>query len=268
MKNMNFCALLLAFTVGCQENETPQKPTGPVENQPEVVKLGLPAVHGAAHCNPNSRITGGDMAALADRVVIGDITAVEFVEVLEKKDGAGDPSQNECNVDQYYWTLKVTIDNVENIKGTGASFDVYITPHEALWASVPMRLVNNVWLPKWPGHTPAVQVTDELAWSEVSGIQVGQRVLLFTDEDRLGHTRTVLPWALEEDGQFAFQESQIDCEEYPSAFHQPFSRETLEGELSTPTQGIAVNPFDTLLTPVTSYCMSRVVDGPDFPDMN
>lgn len=78
-----------------------------------------------------------------------------------------------------------------------------------------MRKVDGVWLPAWPNHSPAVELSNDFAWTGTGGIQEGQVLLLFTLENQAGISRTVVPWALEEEGRFSFQLTQIECERFP-----------------------------------------------------
>lgn len=249
MKIFVFGLIGLLGILGCQENDA-SKTLTPIE-------LGLPEWGAVDECGPGIPISGGDMMDLADRVVVGEVTSIAFVEELTKTLG-GVPTEGECNPWSYYWRLKVTLKVTRNLKGTGEFLEVYVSPDELHWASVPMRNVNGTWLPDFPGHMPAVQLSDELAWSEMSGIQVGQTLLLFAIEDQLGNSRTVVPWAMQEDGTFTFQYPDTDCYAYPVPLSTPFTETELVEELnaapmhdfSTRRETLKMNP-----TPLVSWCM-------------
>lgn len=105
--------ILLMGMLGCQENDSPNN------SSVTPVRLQLPGSSLNDSCGPGTPITGGDLKAFADRIVVGQIASIEFVEEFKKLDAHRAPSDDECRPSRYIWALKVSLDVSQNLKGTG-----------------------------------------------------------------------------------------------------------------------------------------------------
>lgn len=269
-----FSWMTLIHFVGCQSDHLEGSQVGAeTEHSQGNSTIDLPSMGAFTHCDPAASVTGGDLYSLADRIVIGEVDSVEFVEELKTLDLSGQPFQGKCNPEQFFWTLKVTLSSDEYLKGGGKETEViFITPSDEQWSSVPMRRETERWLPDWSGRRPSLE-TGEIGWSGQGGIQEGQTLLLFIGDDANGKSRTVLPWASEGNGQFEFQDSFMQCEEYPATLRQPFSKADLTTVLAVPkTHGFSANRLQNLSSTTVdySYCLGGEIEDfiDDTNDMN
>lgn len=256
---------------GCQENDSPDSTAAPSvqldssnnSTATPLARLQLPGSSLIDHCVSGKQITGGDLMAFADRIVVGEVVSIEFVEEFQKMDGRHVPSDDECRPSSYTWALKINLDVNQNLKGTGDGLVVYVTPEELNWDSLPMRRVNGDWLPAWPDHNPAVELSDDFAWTESGGIQEGQTLLLFTLENQAGISRTIAPWALKEAERFSFQLARVECEQFPQVLTTPFTLDDLTEELTTAaTHGFVTqrNQMKSSTRTPTSYCITGEIE--------
>ncbi|MEZ4458174.1 MAG: hypothetical protein R3E66_00315 [bacterium] len=84
--------------------------------KPDPVIHSLPSSQpGEALCGEVEKVdlVGGDLMASADRIVVGTVTKVEVVDEFA-------PASLPCDSKTISWTLRVTLQVDENLKGTGS----------------------------------------------------------------------------------------------------------------------------------------------------
>ncbi|QED27444.1 hypothetical protein FRD01_09365 [Microvenator marinus] len=255
----NVCLAIVLFGVlGCQPPESGGEPSNVTEQE-----ISLPGTNASSSCIEVTQITGGDLMALADRIAVGEVRDIQFVDELRTLDGRHDPAEGECRPLLYTWTIKVSLDVSQNIKGSGDTLDLYLTPKNLLWRSLPLQKVEGQWKPELE---PAIELSSTLAWTETSGVQVGQELLVFSAEDQSGASGIVFPMAQRtDDGTWAFQHQPLECDELPENLRASFELQTLETELESDATGrfdYELSRRDDLVTMVHSYCIT----GPDLHD--
>ncbi|MEZ4459371.1 MAG: hypothetical protein R3E66_06510 [bacterium] len=170
--------------------------------KPDPVIHSLPSSKaGDALCADVDKVelVGGDLMAAADRIVVGTVRSVESVKDF------GPDAQN-CPSIYVNWTLRVGLDVTENLKGSG-DFVEFNLSHEAQlthWTAQPISKRAGDWTPADLGE-PVFQVTQDLGWTDETGLQPGQVLLVFL-WDNQGYSPEYMPLAQrQEDGTFKFQ---------------------------------------------------------------
>lgn len=234
MKRLMMIFVCAAFW-GCNEPNSPAEPNRietpdmgeappPFEPPDRIIRIpGDTSQHSICDEGDILQTTGGDFYEMSDRIVFGEVSAVEVV-----PDGV----QEDCNPSTYSWMLKVSLNVQSNFKGDGDSLDVYMNPSGLYWDSIAIYRHNGRWL---PDQDVVVQVLEDLGYSGETGIQVGQELLVFTQQTDAGwHSGArVVPLAERVDGLLTFQTESFGCVEFPESLQTPFTLETLAQELMT-----------------------------------
>ncbi len=125
-------------------------------------------------CNEGTDVSGGDLMASADRIVVGTVTKVEVVEEVS-------PPDFRCAPENTAWTLRVTMDVSENLKGEGNTVEFIGFFQYSDWSSRPMHLLDGIWWTWDMGEqqSPKLQMSETLGWTEDAAVQPGQKLLVF-----------------------------------------------------------------------------------------
>jgi len=182
----------------------------------------LPSITGDSSCDEEAvTFSGGDLNAMMDRIFVGTVNKVNFVE-----DGLSD----NCDPRLYEWTLRVELTVDENLKGSGDTAVVLVNPHKLQWSSIPLLKRDGDWLPS-TGRPPALELSSTVAWTGESAIQVGQKLLIHAKE-RDGSLFTLgFPWGQTEGDGYKFQTMEWCGFALPQNLENNFSIETLRAEL-------------------------------------
>jgi len=187
----------------------------------------LPDIVSNSSCPPQStdQFSGGDLHLLVDRIFVGEVAKVSFVE-----EGL---SEN-CDPRMYEWTLRVEFQVQENLKGTGETASVLVSPSNLEWNSVPALKRDGIWLPQYR-VPPALELSSTVAWTGESAIQPGQTLLIHAKEMDDGFLFTSgMPWGYPEGDGFRFQNKEWCGYALPQSLQHSFTLETLRGELQKP----------------------------------
>lgn len=202
---MKHVVWVLAILAGCstdrKENDH-QINNGGANNTPPAlaVDVRLPKIQGedGADCFDGDRVvlSGGDLVAMTDRIVVADLTDVRVIDAFAEASSLED-GLSRCAESDVRLTLEVRAKVVENLHGTGDSFSFTIGPEEHIaWTSHPRFRFNDQWLPDESAYQgeplPRIQTTEDLGWTGETGVQAGQRLVLFLT-DNAGLTPTVFP---------------------------------------------------------------------------
>lgn len=226
MKRQSIVFLVLG-AIGCSNGG------GPPNDRP--LELRLPDFNGVSSiCEEDEKrfLSGGDVNAVVERIVIGEVSSIEFLEI---EDGI------DCTRSSHTWTLRVGVQTTQALKGEGGEIMVNMQPKFLGWASEPMRRTDSTWLPEWP-DSPKIEVSDELGWSNETGLQVGQVVALFLKEtDGVLHTGR-MPWGEYSEGRIIFPINEVGgCKYLPKSWHDGVTLAELEADLRSDL--VAENDF-------------------------
>jgi len=203
----------------------------------------LPAFSPGNGCLPEdnqAELSGGDLVAMTDRIVVVDVTQVgiadSFAEASSLEDGL-----TRCDKVAVSLTLKVHASVVEILHLIGEVLIFMIGAGQTLnWASQPRYLFNELWLPDESAFNgepePQILTSAELGWTGDTGLQAGQRLVLFLN-DNGGLTPTVFPMGeVGDDGVISFQGLDLPstCLSLPASF-QGMTVEALKAALLEPT---------------------------------
>ncbi len=177
-------------------------------------------------CNDVAEASGGDMVDMVDRILVGKVTRVSFVE-----EGLAEI----CDPRLYEWTLRVELSVVENLKGTGDSEVVLVNPDFLQWNSLPVMKRDGTWVPQ-RSVAPAVELTDTFGWTNEAGIQEGQTLIIFARERDGVLFTSGMPWASGESDVFRFQTPLWCTMTLPKTLSAEFGLETLRKELKVPAK--------------------------------
>ena len=182
--------------------------------KPDPVIHSLPTSQNSALlCTEADKVNlvGGDLMASADRIVVGTVTNVEVIDEIV-------PDLDRCIPSSIAWTLRVTMQVEENLKGTGTTVKFNLSARDyGTWDAWPLHNVDGQWLPTDYGE-PSLLVSDALGWTGESGVQPGQELLAFL-WDREDYSPGRLPMAQrQEDGTFRFQADHLGCVKLPTEF--------------------------------------------------
>lgn len=125
------------------------------------------------------------------------------------------------------------------------------------WESQPRFLSQDRWSPDESAYHgdpwPQIQTTDTLGWTGTTGLQAGQRLLVFLN-DRDGWTPGPFPLGeVDADNNVHFQSTQFYCFGLPSAF-QDASVDKIRAALSDEPIIKDVDSVSVLSAGTTVYC--------------
>lgn len=251
MEKLLILILINLVCLGCSDDEANNKvlPESPLPAANPAF-LSLPQLPDAGLCGDVRQLSGGDLLNMADRVGMGEVTKIE---VVEQMSGA-----SVCSESSYKWTLRVSIDITEAMKGEPGTLDVLIRPGRLDWSSQPMVKKDERWLPNW-NTPPAVEVSASLGWTSDAGIQIGQQVFVFARQDDAGNFTTAeIPWGLVENNQVRFQSESLagGCRLLPVAINSASIADVRAELLSAPIPANAdvVSEQRAWMTSTTSTC--------------
>jgi len=220
-------ALLVACDPTIESNtESISEPTIDAQEKP-VPMVPLPDFATDASCafDTTDQFSGGDIYSMVDRIFVGIVTNVSFIE-----EGLSD----DCDPRMYEWTLRVEFQVEENLKGSGETAVVLVRPDYLQWNSRPLLKRDGAWLPA-TSHPPAVELSSTVAWTGESAIQPGQTLLLFARELDGFLFTSKLPWGFVDGDGFRLQNTDW-CIALPDLMQRTFSLESLKTELQTPNR--------------------------------
>ena len=182
--------------------------------KPDPVIHSLPTSQNSALlCTEADKVNlvGGDLMASADRIVVGTVTNVEVIDEIV-------PDLDRCIPSSIAWTLRVTMQVEENLKGTGTTVEFFVSKVQYdYWDVRPLRNVDGQWFPTDYGE-PAFLLSDTLSWNGQSGVQPGQELLVFLWNPE-GYGPRYFPMAQrQENGTFRFQADHFGCVKIPTEF--------------------------------------------------
>ncbi len=164
------------LTAGCDSEEA--------DPSPPLAPLKLPMNQGfdGGDCEPTD-LTLHDVNYLSDLVVVGTISKIEVVrdEIVAR----GVPTTpEECNPGSQKWATRVTMGNLEIVRGESTTGTVeFILDYDRTkqWQSLAMTKVNDEWVPGWV--EPTIELSETFAWSGDTGLQPGQRLGVFLEQN-------------------------------------------------------------------------------------
>lgn len=271
---MRYILGIITFLAGCsseQDGDTNPPKDNKSNNTPILaVDVRMPALRAddGADCFEGDRVvlSGGDLVAMTDRIVVADVTDVRVVETFAEASSLED-GLSRCAAPAVRLTLRVEATVVENLHGTGETLSFTIGAEQlTAWTSHPRYRFNDRWLPDesaFQGEPlPQIQTTEELGWTGESGLQAGQRLLLLLN-DNGGLTPTVFPIGeVSEDDVVDFQALDIPtaCLSLPTAF-QGGTLETIRASLQEPRVATDWESFE-YPAETMSHC-AESLSGPD-----
>ncbi len=207
-------AIGLISVIGCNSSEpasqdTPNIPTPPQET------VKLPSSSDDAFCEEEIALSGGDLMASADRIVVGRVVSIDVVDKFWE-------IATPCPPEAIYWSLRVKLDVSDNLKGVGDTVEFLLSdqPQLALWDTAPLHKKDGKWLPTGMGE-PKLNVTETLAWNGTTGITLDQELIVFLWEISGEHGPLSMPLGQRDvDGRFQFQADNLPgtCAKLPSSF--------------------------------------------------